>query len=583
LVKSVCNVIDHFRAARIAPHIASKAERHQRVRRAAPRVVAAAGFASALMCGVTAPPAKAQVATSCQGRPATPLNLSAPVRISGTALGVGAVYLYANAAPGIDVRVTILALNNGATLPTFDNDTGLVGNFQPELSGTDARSADFRFDFFVAGTLTPLTFDFVASAIDVDGNSNALREYAEFSTTQQVSYYLESPTRLSVNASGPSSATRRRFEATTTFTAAGISETETQNIVSAAYTATNSFSYRIGTLGTGNDTRLTSLDFGCPGFATPAPSPPPPQDFSDAPATYGNPVHDIVTGFRIGAVNTAETVRYANANAAGDTGDDGYGGGTYRRTFVTTANVSVTGAGGRLQGWIDWNGDGDFLDAGEQIATNVADNGAGDTNAATGTIGIAITAPANAVLTQTFVRFRWSTTLDAPPSTLIMSNGEVEDYALTILGVATLTAVKSSAVYDPSGTSPLAVPGNDLLYTINVFNTGSSSTDTNSVFVVDPLPAALTFFNGDIDGPGPQTAPVVFTQTGTGLTFNPATDVRYSNLVAPPANFAACVYAPAAGYDLNVRHICLNPKGAMASSATAPSPNFSVSFRAQIK
>jgi uncharacterized repeat protein (TIGR01451 family) len=542
-----------------------------------------ASFLAALGSSIFAPLAQAQVGNSCQGRPITPLSLQAPVLASGTALSVGAVYLYANAAPGIDVRVSIDAFNNGATLTTVDNDAGLTGNFQPELAGSNARSAEFTFRFFDAGTNTPHVFDFVASAIDVDGDSGQIREYAEFSTTQQVSYILETPTRLSVNASGPSTATRRRFEATTTFTAPGIDETATQNIVSAAYTSTSSFGYVIGALGTGTSTRLTSLDFACPSvpFNAPVSGGNPPQDFSDAPASYGNPVHDLVTGYRIGAVNTAETAPYANANAVGDNGDDGYGGGTYRRTFVTTANVTVTGANGRLQGWVDWNGDGDFLDAGEQIATNVADNGTGDTNPAVGTIGIAITTPSSAILTQTFVRFRWSTTRDAPPSSLILSNGEVEDYALTSLGIATLTAVKSSTIYNPSGTSPFAIPGNDVLYSINIANTGTSATDANTVFVLDSLPSMLTFFNGDIDGPGPLTAPVAFTGTGSGLTFNPATDVAYSNLVAAPANFAACTYTPAAGYDLLVRHVCFNPKGALLSSGTA-APQFSVQFRSRI-
>ena len=526
--------------------------------------------------------AQAQVGSSCNGRPVTPLTLQGPVLISGTALSVGAVYRYANVSPGVDLRVSIDALNDGATLPIFDNDTGLVGNFQPELGGSNARSADFTFSFVVAGTTTPFAFDFAASAIDVDGDSGSLREYAEFSTTQQVSYVLETPTRLSVNASGPSSATRRRFEATTTFTAPGIDETATQNIVSAAYTNTSTFGYRIGTLGTGNTVRLTSLDFACPGFAAPVIPVSPPQDFSDAPATYGNPVHDIVSGYRIGAVNTAETVRYANANAVGDTGDDGYSAGTYRRTVQTTATVTVTGANGRLQGWIDWNGDGDFLDVSEQIATNVTDNGAGDTNPATGTIGIAIATPLTAILTQTFARFRWSTTLDAPPSTLILPNGEVEDYAITSLGIASLTAVKSSTIYNPLGTNPFATPGNDVLYTITIANTGSASTDANSVFLVDTLPNSLTFFNGDIDGAGPATGAVTFAQTAAGLTFNLANDLRYSNLALAPASFAACSYTPAAGYDPLVRHICLNPKGAMLSSTSA-APQFSIQLRSQIK
>jgi uncharacterized repeat protein (TIGR01451 family) len=539
-------------------------------------------FLGAISFAALSPVAHAQVGTSCNGRPASPLNLSAPTLVSGTARSVGAIYRYANAAPGVDVRVRIDALNNGATLPTFDNDTGLIGNFQPELGGSNARSADFTFTFVVAGTTTPIVIDVVASAIDVDGDSGSIREYAEFSTTQQVSYVLETPTRLAVNASGPSSATRRRFEAATTFTAPGISESETQNIVSAAYTNTSSFGYRIGTLGTGTSVRLTSLDFGCPGFATPVTPVNPPQDFSDAPASYGNPIHDIVTGFRIGSVNTAETVAYANANAVGDNGDDGYTAVSFRRTFVTTANVSVTGAAGRLQAWIDWNRDGDLLDAGEQVATNVADNGAGDTNPAVGTIGVAITAPPTASLLQTFMRFRWSTTLDVPPSTLIIGNGEVEDYALTILGIPTLTNVKSSTVYNPSGTQPFVLPGSDLVYTIQVSNTGSAATDSNSVFVVDSLPSSLEFFNGDFDAAGPLTVPVVFSESGTGLTFNPATDLRYSNLAPAPASFAACTYAPASGYDPLIRHICVNPKGPMASSS-GTAPQFSVQFRSRIK
>lgn len=535
------------------------------------------------ICSVLALPAYAQVVTTCQGRPITPLTLQAPTLVSGTALSVGAVYRYANAAAGIDVRVRIDALNDGATLTTIDNDGSLPGNFQPELGGANARSVDFTFSFVVAGTTTPFAFDIVASAIDVDGDSASIREYAEFSTTQQVSYILDSPTRLSVNASGPSSATRRRFESTTNYTAPGIDETESQNIVSAAYTSTSSFGYRIGTLGTGNTVRLTSLDFACPTavYVSPTTGGNPPQDFSDAPASYGNPVHDIVTGYRIGSVNTAETVAYANANAVGDVGDDGYSAGTYRRTFVTTATVTVAGANGRLQGWIDWNGDGDFADAGEQVATNVADNGAGDTNAATGVIGIAITTPATATLAQTFARFRWSTTLNAPPSSLILSNGEVEDYAFTSLGVATLTTVKSSSVYSPSGTMPFSVPGNDMLYTISVANTGSASTDANSVTVIDALPSTLTFFNGDIDGAGPLTGAVSFTQTGAGLTFTAATDLRYSNLAAAPATFAACTYTPVAGYDPAVRYICVNPKGAMLSGGS-PTPQFDVQFRARI-
>ena len=499
--------------------------------------------------------------------------------MSGTALSVGAIYRFANVAPGIDGRVQIIALN-GATLATIDNDSGLIGNFQPELVGANARSVDFNITLVVAGTTTPIALDFASSGIDIDGDSGSIREYAEFSTPF-AAYVLDTPTNLDVNASGPSVPGNIRFEARTNFTAPGIDETATLNIVSILYTATSTFNYRIGTLGTGATTRLTSLDFACPVLALPSTATQVPQDFGDAPAAYGNPAHDIVTGIRIGATNTAEPARYNSPTATGDTGDDGVTISQLRLSQTGTASITVAGAGGRLQCWIDWNGDGDFADAGEQIATNVADNGVGDTNAATGTIGLSIAVPAGSTLTQTFVRFRWSTTSGLTSSSTA-SNGEVEDYAVTVFGPAVLSIVKTSATFEVTGINRFSVPGSDMIYTITATNTGTGPADANSIFLVDRVPLTVDFFNGDIDGAGPATGPVIFTQTGSGLTFTPATDLRYSNLVAVPASFAACTYMPVAGYDPAVRHVCFNPKGSMLSGG-APAPSFTFQIRARIK
>lgn len=526
-----------------------------------------------------ASPAEAQV-TLCYGRPITVLDMRAPTLVSGTALQPGAVYRFANAAPGIDVRVRIDALNNGATLATIDNDTGLIANFQPELAGANARSVDFTIFFYVAGTTTPISLDVAASGVDIDGDSGSIREYAEFSTGY-AAYVLDNPTNLDVNASGPSAINRTRFESRTNFTAPGIDETATANIVVAFYTATSSFQYRIGALGTGNTTRLTSLDFACPNLAIPTPSNITPQDFGDAPAAYGNPVHDIVTGIQIGATNTSEPARYNSPTASADTGDDGVTFPILRRSVAATTNISVTGANGRLQAWFDWNGDGDFADAGEQVATNVGDNLAGDSNAATGTIGLSITPPAAATLTPTFARFRWSTTTGLAPGTTTAPNGEVEDYQVTVYGPASLTLAKSSAVYDPSSLNLFAVPGNDILYTITATNTGTGPVDPNSVFLYDTLPTQLEFYNGDVDGGGPATGPILFNANTSGLTFTEATDLRYSNLAAVPANFAACSYTPVAGYDPAIKYVCFNPKGTMLSGT--PQPSFNLQFRTRIK
>ncbi len=147
-------------------------------------------------------------------------------------------------------------------------------------------------------------------------------------------------------------------------------------------------------------------------------------------------------------------------------------------------------------------------------------------------------------------------------------------------GAAELTALKSVALFD-TGASAYALPGEDVIYSLSVTNEGAGATDTDSIFLVDALPADLMFFNGDMDGAGPATGAVKFAQTSASLTFDVATDVKYSNAGSAPTNFAACSYSPAAGYDPAVKYICLNPKGAMANGA--PFPNFTVDFRAQIK
>ena len=530
-------------------------------------------FASVLLTAA----AEAQT-TTCHGRPITVLDFRNPVLISGSSLSAGAIYRFSNVATGVDARVSIIALN-GATLATIDRDTGLVNNFQPELGGTDARSVDFNISFVTAGGTTPVALDVAASGIDVDGDSGSLREYVEFSRPL-ASYVLENPTNLDVNFSGPSVAANIRFESRTNFTAPGIDPTATQNIVSVQYTGTSSFNYRIGALGTGSTTRLTSLDFSCPVLSFPSTAPQSPQDFGDALLGYGNPAHDIVAGILLGSNNTTEAGSYNSPTASGDTGDDGvtFSAMTQRQTATHTATVS--GSGGRLQAWIDWNGDGDFADPGEQIATNVQDNGPGDSNSSIGIIGLAIDVPIDATTNPTVARFRWSTQ-DNLGATQIASNGEVEDYQVTIAGTAIYHVAKSSTVLDVSGLGQFAIPGNDVVYTITVTNTGAASSNADSTFVLDSLPPEVVFFNGDIDDAGPATGAVYFTQNGTGLSFSNATDLKFSDSVSPPAAFSSCTYVPVAGYDPMVRHVCLNPKGEMASGSPAPSFNLQLRVRIQ--
>lgn len=161
------------------------------------------------------------------------------------------------------------------------------------------------------------------------------------------------------------------------------------------------------------------------------------NDYGDAPATYGMPQHTIVAGFHLGT--NAPDGELTQPTPLSGTGDDATGTDDEDGLVIppltqgqsTTLTTRVTGAGGYLQGWIDWNGDGDFADAGEQVATNLQDNAVGDSNATAGTIAFTVSVPANAATTPTYARFRWSTTLGLD-STTAANNGEVEDYVGSI-------------------------------------------------------------------------------------------------------------------------------------------------------
>lgn len=166
-------------------------------------------------------------------------------------------------------------------------------------------------------------------------------------------------------------------------------------------------------------------------------------------------------------------------------------------------------------------------------------------------------------------------------------SNETHDFISTLTGCVTpplpsLSVGKASSIFD-TGNPLFHLPNNDVLYTLSVANSGIASPTTDSVFLVDPLPSALSFFNGDADGAGSGTTPVLFTDAASGLTFNYATDVAYATGSTPPTSFSACTYTPAAGYDPNVHYICLNPKGTMANTGSTSNPHFTIQFRAKIK
>ncbi len=86
-----------------------------------------------------------------------------------------------------------------------------------------------------------------------------------------------------------------------------------------------------------------------------------------------------------------------------------------------TIKASTTG---KLNAWIDWNQDGDWIDPGEQIAT--------DRNLITGDNSLSVTVPETTPHGVTYARFRFSTASGLTPTGDTTSNGEVEDYKVNI-------------------------------------------------------------------------------------------------------------------------------------------------------
>lgn len=147
----------------------------------------------------------------------------------------------------------------------------------------------------------------------------------------------------------------------------------------------------------------------------------------------------------------------------------------------------------------------------------------------------------------------------------------------TAEGMATLTVAMASELFDPPPGSGFFTPGNDVLITSTVSNTGTGSTDADSIFLAIRIDPAHAFRNAAT----PALGGVIGFQSGTaGLTFTAGTDLRYSNAAAAPTSFAQCTYTPAAGYDPQVRHVCLNPKGSLPTGT--PQGQFTVRLRARI-
>ncbi len=156
------------------------------------------------------------------------------------------------------------------------------------------------------------------------------------------------------------------------------------------------------------------------------------RDRSDAPITYGDSSHSVVSTIKLGAAIDMDVVSLASANADDDdtNGSDDEDGISAFPTLITgetsysipAANITATGTG-RLHAWIDFNNSGTFEIS--EYANVVVTSG---------TLASALSWSGTMVgsVGNTYARFRFTSDSSVTASTpgSVASDGEVEDYLL---------------------------------------------------------------------------------------------------------------------------------------------------------
>ena len=253
-------------------------------------------------------------------------------------------------------------------------------------------------------------------------------------------------------------------------------------------------------------------------------------DFGDAPSPYPTLLanngarHRIVSGFHLGPNIDAEPDGQPNKTATGDDATaTGAAGDEDGVKFLTspmlagqTAQVAVTLTGdvGRLDAWIDFNGNGSWADPGDQIFRSVP--------LKPGANLLTFTIPADAIGRATFARFRLSLQGGLGFSGAA-SDGEVEDYQISIERPAVDLLVEKRDSPDP------VLVGDNLLYTIVIANV--SGNPATQVTLTDIIPPGLNVIGANTDqGSCAITAGKVVCDLGT---IGPNTPITVKILAVP--------------------------------------------------
>ena len=153
-----------------------------------------------------------------------------------------------------------------------------------------------------------------------------------------------------------------------------------------------------------------------------------------------------------------------------------------------------------------------------------------------------------------------------------------EQQIIPSLLVSKLALTLSDPVNGP--TNPKAIPGAVVRYTVGVSNQGLGAVDSDSLVITDPVPGNTDLYVDTSSGD-----PIVFVDGAvtSGLAYDYATDVSFSN---QPGGGAPYNYTPvpdADGFDPAVTGYRLNPAGAMNGTVGSSVPSFNVQFRVRVR
>ncbi len=260
-------------------------------------------------------------------------------------------------------------------------------------------------------------------------------------------------------------------------------------------------------------------------------------DFGDAPdptfptlLASNGARHIIVDGLRLGANIDAEADGQPTAAHNGDdnngTPDDEDGVVIPSLIAGQTATIQVTAsATGRLNAWIDFNGDGDWNDAGEKVFN--------DTALVAGINNLTVNVPLAATQGNVCTRFRFtSTTGMATTPTGEAADGEVEDYLASIIKNI---SVGNQVFFDTNNngtkdSGELGING----VTVELYNDADMNNVPDTAFPLDVKTTATASGNAGM---------YLFTQqtkdTATGATLASAADLLPGKYIVclPASNF----------------------------------------------